>query len=362
MKCLILSRGGVKSTSISEHLPNLDILKYICAMLVVFYHTANLQVYEQELLGEWENIIWSVARFVSPVECFFVVSAYLLFRKVIVAENKDIHQIVKRYIIRLAILYLIWSIPYFPSIVRNFQGRSLIHNVASFIRQYFITGYSLQTWYMPALIFGTLAVLILFETIKNNKFLVAIFILGTIVLFWGTSYYYLLPQNKVIEILLKTGLISWMRSVPFVFIGLYIASKADNGSLRSHKGDFLWWAFFGIGSLLEIKVLKGNKFAISNDFYVCMCPTVYFLIKGCIVRKQLNVSTKIIRVLGKMSTIIYFSHVAVRDLIIAVWKNIVQCVDLNGFVLWVMTFCASSLLALAIIKASKKWEILKYLY
>lgn len=127
-------------------------------MIVVFYHTANLGVYEQEYLGKLKTLIWSVARFVSPVECFFVVSAYLLFRRVIAAGNKDVHRIVKRYIIRLIILYLIWSIPYFPSIVKNFQGRSLIRNAASLTRQYVITGYSLQTWYMPALLFGILTV------------------------------------------------------------------------------------------------------------------------------------------------------------------------------------------------------------
>lgn len=151
-------RGGVKSVPISEYLPSFDILKFICAMIVVFYHTANLGVYEQEYLGKLKTLIWSVARFVSPVECFFVVSAYLLFRRVIAAGNKDVHRIVKRYIIRLIILYLIWSIPYFPSIVKNFQGRSLIRNAASLTRQYVITGYSLQTWYMPALLFGILTV------------------------------------------------------------------------------------------------------------------------------------------------------------------------------------------------------------
>lgn len=67
------SMGG---TSTQKYLPNLDILKFVCAIIVVFYYTANLEVYGKTSLSNLREIIWFVGRFVSPVECFFIISAF----------------------------------------------------------------------------------------------------------------------------------------------------------------------------------------------------------------------------------------------------------------------------------------------
>lgn len=142
------SMGG---TSTQKYLPNLDILKFVCAIIVVFYHTANLEVYGKTSLSNLREIIWFVGRFVSPVECFFIISAFFLFRKLVLLENEKGSEILKKYIFHLMVLYIIWSIPYYHYIVKNFSGRSLFHNLASLVYQYAVTGYSLQTWYIPSL-------------------------------------------------------------------------------------------------------------------------------------------------------------------------------------------------------------------
>ena len=99
------SMGG--GTSTQKYLPNLDILKFVCAIIVVFYHTANLEVYGKTSLSNLREIIWFVGRFVSPVECFFIISAFFLFRKLVLLENEKGSEILKKYIFHLMVLYII---------------------------------------------------------------------------------------------------------------------------------------------------------------------------------------------------------------------------------------------------------------
>lgn len=285
-------------------------------------------------------------------QCFF------LFRKLVLLENEKGSEILKKYIFHLMVLYIIWSIPYYHYIVKNFSGRSLFHNLASLVYQYAVTGYSLQTWYIPSLLFGIIVVQTLSERIKNKTLLFGLFVLSAVVLLWGKAYYYLFPQSVVIDALIKTGLISLLRSIPFIFIGMHLA-RAYLGNMRNRTGDFLYWGVLGGLSLVEIYYLKINKLSLSYDFYVCICPTVYFLVRKCITGKQVTVCVKN---LGKMSTIIYFSHIAIRDLILNIGQNVRNGVEFNGFVLWGLTVFFSALLALLIIKMGAKMKLFRYLY
>ena len=305
------------------------------------------------------EVIWSASRFISPVECFFVISAFFFFKKVFSAENRKDSKILEKYVLRLAVLYVIWSIPYYPYIVKNFCGRSWIHNLASLIYQYVVTGYSLQTWYIPSLVFGVIVVQSLSERVKNRPILFGSFALSVAVLLWGKSYYYMLPKNIIIDTLVKTGLISLFRSIPFVFVGMWFAYVHRN-NMKNETMDILYWVIFGGLSLVEIYCLKTNKWAISYDFYVCICPTVYFLIKKCIVGKQVTASQA--KILGKMSTVIYFSHIVIRDLILKAWMDFGNEIQFNGYILWGATFFFSALLAFGIIKIGNKLKILRYLY
>lgn len=67
------SRGG---TSTQNYLPNLDILKFVCAIIVVFYHTANLEVYGKTSLSNLrDNMVRGKICFTSRMlfynQCFF---------------------------------------------------------------------------------------------------------------------------------------------------------------------------------------------------------------------------------------------------------------------------------------------------
>lgn len=100
-----------------------------------------------------------------------------------------------------------------------------------------MTGYSLQTWYIPSLLFGIIVVQTLSERIKNKTLLFGLFVLSAVVLLWGKAYYYLFPQSVVIDALIKTGLISLLRSIPFIFIGMHLA-RAYLGNMRNRTETF----------------------------------------------------------------------------------------------------------------------------
>lgn len=48
------SNGGI---SAREYLPNLDKLKFICAIIVAFCHSANLEMYGKTWLSKLKEII-----------------------------------------------------------------------------------------------------------------------------------------------------------------------------------------------------------------------------------------------------------------------------------------------------------------
>ena len=58
-------------------------------------------MYGKTSLSNLREIIWFVGRFVSPVECFFIISAFLLFRKLVLLENEKGSEILKKYIFHL---------------------------------------------------------------------------------------------------------------------------------------------------------------------------------------------------------------------------------------------------------------------
>ena len=87
--------------------PGIDIGKLICAFLILFYHYFSEHGSLPGLLGEVLSL-YAVA-----VALFMTISGFLLYNKLEGIDSREERwSIVKKQVLRIYRIYLLWSIPY----------------------------------------------------------------------------------------------------------------------------------------------------------------------------------------------------------------------------------------------------------
>ena len=215
-----------KENKINYH--NLDILKYLSAILIMILHLRPFIHFSNQLDLVFNNIITRIC-----VPIFFIITGYFVAKK-----EKNNENYIKNYIKKTIPLYLFWSLLYIPVIIGTIiQYLPIINEyltkinitlpvliillllllpVISLIALCY-TGVYYHLWYFPAII-CSLLVLKKWKKKINIKYLLIIsFIL---LLFGATETYY-----GVLSLLIKE-LLSYYYSIffttrNFLFFGLF---------------------------------------------------------------------------------------------------------------------------------------------
>lgn len=142
-----------------------DIMKLIMAILVVAIHTEpfGFNIWLDRGLGV-------ITRFCIPF--FFTISSYFFFRKHPNPINKyDFYH----YILRITVLYLVWSIIYLPyDIINNrFSGMNFIEILKLFLW----SGNGHALWFLCGTIIGFIILNIFLKITSNYKLILSISIL-----------------------------------------------------------------------------------------------------------------------------------------------------------------------------------------
>lgn len=207
---------------------NIDILKYICAILIIILHLRPFQNFSDQLDLAFNNIITRIC-----VPMFFLITGYFIAKK----EKKNANYI-KDYIKKTIPLYLVWSAIYIPVIIAyGLQNISIINNYITTITipMYLLiplivlgiplallvaliyTGVYYHLWYFPALILSLL-VLSKWKKKFNIKYLLVISFF--LLLFGATETYYgMLPLN--LKELLSYYYNIFFTTRNFLFFGLF---------------------------------------------------------------------------------------------------------------------------------------------
>lgn len=128
-----------------KYYPFLDLLKYVCCILIVCIHTRPTYY-----CPEYTPLLISFTSLAVPL--FFMVSSYLVGGK-LEFVNADIH-VLKHFVKRLFILYTVWTIAIFPSWFFGFYWK---HPDDWFILlpiKFFFTDTAHGSWFILALIYG----------------------------------------------------------------------------------------------------------------------------------------------------------------------------------------------------------------
>ncbi len=160
---------------------SLDLCKLIMAICVVAIHTHPLEKCEIDLAN---RVYTSFVEMAVPF--FFISAGFLLGNKMEIPfsgeKNEDI---IKKYLLKIIKMYLIWTAVYFPLAAYHFISVDTepLKAVIGYIRGFVFVGEQYNSWplwYLPSSIYSLLLILFLVKRKKNIEYILCIGGLGFI--------------------------------------------------------------------------------------------------------------------------------------------------------------------------------------
>lgn len=323
-----------------------DVVKFLCAFLVITIHTFPfIEINEQ--LNTFT--VSAIARIAVPL--FFVISAYFFFQ-----HSKKGY--LAKYATRIGSLYLIWSVIYLPFFIRNHMGESIIVMMMKYIRDFLFTGSYYHLWFLPALIFAIVSVSLLLKYLDDKKLMIlagVLYLIGCL----GNIYSAFLLEIPFIGNLfsLYLNIFDTTRNglffgIPFVVMGYFCAKVPHNKSIQTY---YIFTLMSFICFLMEVVIL--NAFGILESLscmYLTLIPLIYGLLR-CMQTIEMPI-TPMHMYLRKMSLLIYVSHILFVMICGALFPTI------SNLMLFIVVCIASVIFSTVVIGCSKVLPILKKLY
>ncbi len=227
----------------------IDLIKFLCAYLVIGIHTRPLQAVSV-LLDK--VVYYNISNYAVPFFC--ACTGYFLIVK---QPEKDLHTKLGYRIKKIFNIYIIWSIVYLPLTVYGWfiEGNKTVEYAALCIRNYILVGdnfYSWALWYLNGLIFALILIDILSKRISIEKivgFGSVAYLVGIVLTAFGGHQDKLpallaFPVNIYFSIFATTRN-GFFQSLVFVSLGMYIADIEKSGELTKilHKGKIALFAY-----------------------------------------------------------------------------------------------------------------------
>lgn len=258
----------------------LDYFRVILALLVITPHA-------QPLFSEDSLVGWLISNGIArvAVPCFFIISGYFLQLKL--KDNKAL----KKYLSHILVIYIVWSLIYLPTYYSSIEPRSFI--------TFALMGYY-HLWFLPALIVGTLVLIIANKYIKNEALLL---ISGAVLFVAG----YLMENYNFPYRTFYNGLFF---GYPFIVLGYFL--QKTKAEIRT-KPIFVYITLIVSIFILLAESYFGYKEGIYYNVFLSLyivCPALFI----CVLRYSKYTKAK--DYIGKLSSGIYYTHILVLTSII----------------------------------------------
>ena len=326
---------------------NIDILKYICAILIIILHLRPFQSFSDQLDLAFNNIITRIC-----VPMFFLITGYFVAKK-----EKDNPNYIKDYVKRTIPLYLVWSAIYIPVIIGyGLLNFSILNNYISDISIPIIflipitifiipivlviallyTGVYYHLWYFPALIFSLLVLSKWKEKFKIKHLIIISFIL---LLFGATETYYgILPLNlkKIVsyyyQIFFTTRNFLFF-GLFYVVLGYFMGTKKEVYSKYCFEKMVICIFFL----IFEAIFLHDTKRLNSNILLSCIPLTYYLFISTLYLTNKIKFHFEF----RSLSKYYYFIHPMVIFIISLLFKNLTYYPYQNILIILIITHITS---------------------
>lgn len=282
----------------------IDLLKYICAILVVAVHVNPLKE-----VSDWANfvVINIFGRIAVPF--FFVCAGFFIANNV---KKRGEHYI-KNYMISLMKSYIIWSIIYLPfgiAWVESHLDIPVIFYPIALIYAFVNVGTFYHLWYVPALVFS-----ILVTYFYTKKFsLRSLFILSLILYTIGAAETYNAYLDPTLQSLVASymGIFFTTRNGLFyglIFVVIGFVAANDSWITRFKRNGI---AFILCFSMLMIEALIMYRTeSYDFNFLFMLVPLSYFMFQWA----RFTDFQKDCRRLRDLGSLYYFTHVMFIELI-----------------------------------------------
>lgn len=335
----------------------LDILKFICSILIVFLH-----------INPFSKDIYFITKAIGNlgVPCFFIISGFFFYSKLYNSPVNKHREIFIHYIKRLAILLSFWLVVYF--ICSDFwwiiQG-DVFANLFEYLNRILLGGQGFFLWYIVSLIVGVTINYLLFRAIKEYLLIVAlvVFLIGAI----PFAYHFIIDGTVV-----DTAYNWYVSNFVTVRNGIFFAFPCVSlGILVARYGE----------QLCDKKIVVYGLLVISLIIFILECLFIRIYLDALISPMQISViilafslvllcynmtgETKLSFVVRKLSFLIYVIHPLIIQLISTLLTTRVF-VRLNIDYYWWLLYplqipvvvIMSILIGLIIIRLSKRIKII----
>ena len=308
----------------------LNVMKFVCAILVVMIHTMALNSISEDL---WVATSLGICRIAVPF--FFVISGYFYYEVKIEKERRN--RIKKYWIIYLKCvgLELILLLPMVIVVSKSLP----IYIIGFRLLMIGVTG---SLWYVFAMVLGFL---VLEFFVKRKKYMllmglsVVVFVFGLMGdsyggLFVGTSIEKATNTYKMIFFMMQAGIVM---SVPFLTIG-YLINKLN--IVEKAKNNTMVCLVSGVVLLIEVFTLYKLDIALDYNLYISLIifvPTLFIFI----VKSNMRVSDKVSEYTRRGSFLVYILHQPIMLLMMASGLSILNNTVIKFIITIIVTFCVT---------------------
>lgn len=333
---------------------SVDLFKLIGSFLVVSIHTNIFLSVSSDFNWYFVNMFSRIA-----VYFFFVASSYFFFRG-IVFENGKIKRCkentnkLKKYFIRMILLYIIWSFIYMLSDIPMWYEQNCLtfKNFIGFGISCFTNTSHYHLWFLVSLVYAIPILYFVLRFVRLKIVIALSAMLYIIGLLYGELSFLGLPFQEIWN-LFGDKLPRFSTVIFYVIPICAFAIKCDKLNLGRVKNTSLLSLAFVMYSAegIIIHIYSPDNATSYNAF---MIPTVLFLF---VFIKSISIKLKYNYIIRKLSTIIYCIH----PLVMWGLKYIYNFSSVNSILYFVIVSVLSSVIGLFIVLLSQKIKVLKYI-
>lgn len=348
----------MSNTSQSRRLIHFDLMRIIACFLVILIHVGvfdqTKDIPNQSISIVFANFYGIISRWAVP--CFLMLSGLMFLDK-----NKEIplKKLYGKYILRLAVAYIVWSFIY--AVYNSFYdaGPSLYEKFKYFL-SYCFSG-EIHTWYVLVTI-GLYIALPILKLIINKAdqktlkyWLIAMFVFASVIPFiidWGIPMIsgYISYINKYMEAFFFVG-------YTLYFVLGYCLLKSDLSS-KMRKCIYIL-AALGFVYCIVIRIVLVSVFDVSIGALTYLYPNIIFMSLGVFLFfndygskiKFSERAQKIITDISGLTFGIYLIHVLMLKIFYRIGINLSICpIPISMPLVSLIVFVASMLIILVIKK------------
>ncbi|MBQ6996894.1 MAG: acyltransferase [Oscillospiraceae bacterium] len=336
----------------------LDIAKFLCALLILFYHFFSENGSVPAILEE------ALSTYAIAVALFMTISGFLLFRKLeSVPTRQERWQVVRKQAWRTLRIYLLWSIVYIAYNISRWDFANLtVIFVLRQLQMWVFSSTFYTIWFMPALAIGVVATFWLTELLPKWAQAVlgaVLYIAGALMLTYKGVGAMIPGYAAVTDFagMWLGGARGWLLyAIPLLLVGRLVAQKEEKANQR--------WGLWLILSVACVAVLLAEALTLRHFFgstgidMTLLMPATVFCILNFLLCIQIPQGAYQLW-MRKMSVLIFVTQ---RIFLSVIPKLVGESMLANGY--FAFLFCVGGTIAFsaAIVFFSRKVKLLKLLY